>query len=327
MASSDLEARASELRELVAYHSHRYHVLDDPELPGRDLRRALRRACRARGATIPSSSRPTRPRSGSARRLPRASRRSPTCQPMGSLEKVTTAEALEKWADDVRKRLGADEPVAYVLEPKIDGLAINLTYEDGLLVRGATRGDGIQGEDVTVNLRTIGSVPLRMHRRRAARHCSRCAARCTCRSRASRRSTSASQGTGQKLAPNPRNAAAGSLRQKNPAITADRPLAVWVYGVGARAGLELGSQYGDARVAARARLPHEPARGAARVDRGGRRRVRAVGEPAGRARLRDRRDRDQARLVRPAASGSVRCTSGRAGRAPSSGRRRRRSRP
>ena len=81
---------------------------------------------------------------------------------MGSLEKVTTGEALEKWADDVRKRLGSDEPVAYVIEPKIDGLAINLTYEDGVLVRGATRGDGVQGEDVTVNLRTIGSVPLRM---------------------------------------------------------------------------------------------------------------------------------------------------------------------
>jgi len=64
-------------------------------------------------------------------------------EPMGSLDKVTTTEALEKWADDVRKRLDSDEPVAYVIEPKIDGLAINLTYEDGLLVRGATRGDGI----------------------------------------------------------------------------------------------------------------------------------------------------------------------------------------
>ena len=62
--------------------------------------------------------------------------------PMGSLEKVTTDEALEKWAEDVRKRLGTDEPVAFVTEPKIDGLAINLTYEDGVLTRGATRGDG-----------------------------------------------------------------------------------------------------------------------------------------------------------------------------------------
>ena len=81
---------------------------------------------------------------------------------MGSLEKVTTDEAIGKWADDVRKRLDNDEPVAYVLEPKIDGLAINLTYEDGVFVRGATRGDGEVGEDVTVNLRTIRSIPLRL---------------------------------------------------------------------------------------------------------------------------------------------------------------------
>src|SRR5439155_25702127 len=80
---------------------------------------------------------------------------------MGSLEKVSTDEALLKWADDVRKRLGTEEPVAYVIEPKIDGLAVNLTYEDGVLVRGATRGDGGQGEDVTPNLRTISAIPLR----------------------------------------------------------------------------------------------------------------------------------------------------------------------
>src|SRR5207253_7653041 len=83
-------------------------------------------------------------------------------EPMGSLEKVSTDEALAKWADDVRKRLGSDEPVAYVIEPKIDGLAVNLTYESGVFTRGATRGDGVQGEEVTVNLRTINTVPLRM---------------------------------------------------------------------------------------------------------------------------------------------------------------------
>ena len=81
---------------------------------------------------------------------------------MGSLEKVTTREALEKWAEDVRKRLGTDEPVAYVLEPKIDGSAVSLVYEGGRLVRGATRGDGVRGEDVTANLRTIEAIPLRM---------------------------------------------------------------------------------------------------------------------------------------------------------------------
>ena len=81
---------------------------------------------------------------------------------MGSLEKVTTDEALEKWADDVRKRLDSDEPVAYVTEPKIDGSAVSLVYENGEFVRGATRGDGQRGEDVTTNLRTIKAIPLRM---------------------------------------------------------------------------------------------------------------------------------------------------------------------
>ena len=125
-----------------------------------------------------------------------------------------------------------------MIEPKIDGLAINLTYENGVLVRGATRGDGVQGEDVTVNLRTIGSVPLRMLgdglpsllevRGEVYLPIS-----------GFRELNERLAGTGQKLAPNPRNAAAGSLRQKNSAITADRPLAVWVYGIGAREGLEL----------------------------------------------------------------------------------------
>ena len=76
------------------------------------------------------------------------SARSTTLSAMGSLEKVTTREALEKWADDIRKRLGTDEAVAYVLE-KIDGSAVSLVYEDGRFVRGATRGDGLRGEDVT----------------------------------------------------------------------------------------------------------------------------------------------------------------------------------
>ena len=86
-----------------------------------------------------------------------------TKKTMGSLGKVTTDEEVAKWAEDVRKRLGRDgEAVAYVLEPKIDGLAINLTYRDGVLEQGATRGDGVEGEDVTVNLRTIRAIPLAM---------------------------------------------------------------------------------------------------------------------------------------------------------------------
>jgi DNA ligase (NAD+) len=162
--------------------------------------------------------------------------------PMGSLEKVTDAESLFKWADDVRKRLDSDEPVAYVIEPKIDGLAVNLTYEDGRLVRGATRGDGVQGEDVTVNLRTIPSVPLKM-RGDGLPSVAEVRGEVYLPLSGFRELNERIAELGQKLAPNPRNAAAGSLRQKDSSITASRPLAVWVYGLGAREGLALGSHW------------------------------------------------------------------------------------
>jgi DNA ligase (NAD+) len=162
--------------------------------------------------------------------------------PMGSLEKVTDDESLFKWADDVRKRLDSDEPVAYVIEPKIDGLAVNLTYEEGRLVRGATRGDGVQGEDVTVNLRTIPSVPLKM-RGDGLPSVAEVRGEVYMPLEGFRELNERVAELGQKLAPNPRNAAAGSLRQKDSSITASRPLAVWVYGLGAREGVQLESHW------------------------------------------------------------------------------------
>ena len=158
--------------------------------------------------------------------------------PMGSLEKVTTDESLLKWAEDVRKRLGTDEPVAYVIEPKIDGSAINLVYEDGVFARGATRGDGVQGEDVTPNLRTIGAIPLRM------RVVDRDTPPAVLEVRGEvylplsgfREFNAWLAAEGKATAPNPRNAAAGSLRQKDSSVTASRPLSIWVYGAGLREG-------------------------------------------------------------------------------------------
>ena len=161
---------------------------------------------------------------------------------MGSLDKITTDEGLYKWTEDVQKRLATEEPVAYVIEPKIDGLAVNLTYEDGVFVRGATRGDSIQGEDVTPNLRTIRAIPLRMRDDRPP-------AVVEVRGEVYlplsgfRELNERLAGTNQKLAPNPRNAAAGSVRQKNSAITADRPLSVWVYGTGHTDGVGFAGQY------------------------------------------------------------------------------------
>jgi DNA ligase (NAD+) len=242
LAVSSPETRAAELRDLLTRWGHAYHVLDDPAVDDTTYDRHYDEltALEAEHPELVTPDSPTQrvgaPPSDRFQKVRHLA-------PMGSLEKVTTDEGLLKWAEDVRKRLDSDEPVAYVLEPKIDGLAISLTYEDGVLVRGATRGDGVQGEDVTVNLRTISTIPLRMLgddvpplvevRGEVYLPLS-----------GFRELNERLAGTGQKIAPNPRNAAAGSLRQKNSAITADRPLAVWVYGLGAREGLELETQYG-----------------------------------------------------------------------------------
>jgi DNA ligase (NAD+) len=242
LAVSSPEKRAAELRELLTQWGHAYHVLDEPVVDDATYDRHYDElvALEAEHPELVAPDSPTQ-RVGAA--PSERFRKVRHLQPMGSLEKVTTDEGLFKWAEDVRKRLGSasdhgDEPVAYVLEPKIDGLAINLTYEDGALVRGATRGDGVQGEDVTVNLRTISTIPLRMLGDDAP-PLVEVRGEVYLPISGFRELNERLAGTGQKLAPNPRNAAAGSLRQKNSAITADRPLAVWVYGLGAREGLEL----------------------------------------------------------------------------------------
>ena len=239
---AEVEKRAAELREAIERHNYRYHVLDDPEISDAEYDRLFDelKAIEEEHPGLATSDSPTR-RVGA----PPSERfvKTQHLSPMGSLEKVTTDEALEKWAKDVSNRLDvpADE-IAYVIEPKIDGSAISLVYENGTLTRGATRGDGRQGEDVTPNLRTIPAIPLRIlgddppavlevrgevymplsgfkafNERLIAE--------------------------GKKTAPNPRNASAGSLRQKNSQITAERPLSIWVYGVGHSEGLDLKTQW------------------------------------------------------------------------------------
>src|SRR6185295_5647300 len=159
--------------------------------------------------------------------------------PMGSLEKVTSDEALQKWEGDMRKRLGTNEPVAYVVEPKIDGSAINLTYENGVFKRGATRGDGIRGEDVTPNLRTIKAIPLRLRRGSVVPAVIEIRGEVYMPLPGFRAANERLAIEGKATWPNPRNAAAGSLRQKDSSITASRPLSLWAYGIGYSEGFEL----------------------------------------------------------------------------------------
>lgn len=164
---------------------------------------------------------------------------------MGSLDKVTSEETLVKFAEDVRKRLGTDEPIAYLAEPKIDGLAVSLLYEQGRYVRGATRGDGQRGEDVTPNLRTIKAIPLAMKSGDGTSQPALVEIRGEVFMPLSGfvAFTERQAAEGKRAAPNPRNAAAGSVRQLDPAITAGRPLSIWTYGVGQAKGVEFESQW------------------------------------------------------------------------------------
>jgi DNA ligase (NAD+) len=238
---SKAAARAAELRDLLNGWSNDYYVRDEPSVDDATYDRHYDElvALEAERPELVTPDSPTQ-RVGAA--PSDRFRKVQHLTPMGSLEKVTTDEGLLKWADDVRKRLDSDEAVAYVIEPKIDGLAINLTYENGVLSRGATRGDGVQGEDVTVNLRTISTIPLRI-RGDGAPPVLEVRGEAYLPISGFNELNERLAGTKQKLAPNPRNAAAGSLRQKDSSITASRPLAVWVYGTGAREGLELRSHW------------------------------------------------------------------------------------
>ena len=242
MASSEVEKRIAQLRAQIDEHNYRYHVLDDPDVEDAVYDRLFDelKSLEEKHPELVTPDSPTQrvgappsERFGKVEHL----------APMGSLDKVTTDEAVVKWTEDVRKRLGTDEPVAFVVEPKIDGSAVSLTYEEGRFARGATRGDGRRGEDVTPNLRTIDAIPLSLRDGEAAPAVLEVRGEVYFPLSGFRRFTEEQVAQGKKAAPNPRNAAAGSLRQLDPNITAARPLSVWVYGTGHREGLELGTQW------------------------------------------------------------------------------------
>ena len=270
---------------------------------GRRVRRAAQRAARHRGGA---------PRAAHARLADPAGGRPPLSkfaavehlQPMLSLANARNEEELRAWvvrSERYLERQGVEMgDVRFVTEPKIDGLAISLVYEDGVLVRGATRGNGEVGEDVTQNLRTIGAIPLRVE---DAPPLSRCAARSTCRSRRSRKLNEQRAEAGEPTFANPRNSAAGSIRQLDPQLTASRPLSMWCYGDRRAEGLEFDTHseslewlrehgFRVNRDIERARHPR----------RGGRGLPRLGGAPRP-ARLRDRRRGRQGRRARaPAAA-------------------------
>jgi DNA ligase (NAD+) len=239
LTASDAAARAEELRELLGRAQIAYYVEDAPVMEDAAYDALYDELVRIE-ADHPELVAPDSPTQRVGAPPSDRFRKVRHLSPMGSLDKVTSEEAVVKWVDDVRKRLGGDEPVAFVLEPKIDGSAINLVYEDGVFVRGETRGDGVVGEDVTPNLRTIGAIPLRMRLPDgdAPPPVLEVRGEVYMPLPGFRAANEQLAAEGNATWPNPRNAAAGSLRQKNPMVTAQRPLSIWVYGTGAREGLD-----------------------------------------------------------------------------------------
>jgi DNA ligase (NAD+) len=225
----DVATRIEELRSQVNEHLYRYHVLDDPTISDAQFD-ALIAELRSHEEANPELITPDSPtqRVGA----PVADLFQPVrhLRPMFSLDNADSAEMLLAWEQRMERQLGRP-PQGYVAELKIDGLAVVLTYRDGMLDTGATRGDGATGEDITANLRTIKSVPLRLLgvdppailEVRGEVYMPE-----TAFEELNRRQAE----TGERIFANPRNAAAGSVRQKDPSVTASRNLAIWVYQLG-----------------------------------------------------------------------------------------------
>ncbi|MEW6776042.1 MAG: NAD-dependent DNA ligase LigA [Bdellovibrionota bacterium] len=241
MSAPKIKKRVEELRKEIERHSYLYYVLDRPEISDQQydlLYRELEKLEQEHPELITPDSPTQRVGQTPQSELKKVER----ALPMLSLSNVFSVEEFTEFDERVRRELARNEveteKVEYVCEPKYDGLAIELTYRDGHFILGTTRGDGLVGEDVTVNLRTVNSIPLKLQGKnfpkllevRGEVYLPRKDFEKLNEDRAS---------AGDPLFANPRNAAAGSLRQLDPKITAERPLAFYCYGVGRLEGASL----------------------------------------------------------------------------------------
>ena len=230
-------ARLEELRRLVEHHSWRYYVLDDPEISD-DAYDALFDELRGIETEYPQLITPESPTQRVAPEPVGRLEKVEHLEPMLSLGNVRSEQELRAWVERMRAHLSREGIVRrrfdYVVEPKVDGLAVSLLYRDGVLERGATRGNGEIGEDVTHNLRTIGQIPLRIDNAPPLLEV-RGEVYMSLGNFAALNERRAEEGASTFM--NPRNSAAGTIRQLDPALAAERPLSMWAYQVGVTDGL------------------------------------------------------------------------------------------
>ncbi|NNM79660.1 MAG: NAD-dependent DNA ligase LigA [Gallionella sp.] len=233
-----LKARIAQLREQIEQHNHRYYVLDDPNVPDAEYDRLFRelQTLEAQHPELLTSDSPTLRVGGAPLKVFNEVQHR---TPMLSLNNAFSEAEVRAFDARIREALGVDE-VEYAVEPKFDGLAITLTYRDGVFVQGATRGDGNVGEDVTENLRTVRDIPLRLNEPVAELEVR---GEVLMFNRDFELLNEVQRAKGEKAFVNPRNAAAGSLRQLDSRITAARRLSFFAYGMGHCAGLELPGEH------------------------------------------------------------------------------------
>ncbi len=254
-ARAEAKVRVEELREQINHHSYRYHVLDDPEVSDAEYDELVGEL-RSLEDAFPELITPDSPTQGVGAAPNELFAPVEHRAPMLSLDNAFSFDELDTWAQRVVKGLGGDTP-AFACELKIDGVACALTYERGVLVRAATRGDGHTGEDITANVRTVVGIPARLAvddppaivEIRGEMYLP---------VRAFEQLNEGLLAAGQKAFANPRNAAAGSLRQKDPNVTAARPLRLWVHSFGAAQGVSFDSHTGFLDWAASVGLPVAP---------------------------------------------------------------------
>ena len=230
MVSPEIQKRVEELRQQINYHNYRYYVLDDPEIPDSEYDR-LMRELQELEAKYPELITPDSPTQRVGAEPLKEFGEVRHKVPMLSLANAFSDEELREFDARVRKLLGTEKPVDYAAEPKLDGLAVSLRYEAGVLVQGATRGDGYRGEDVTANVRTIDSIPLRLLGNRWPKVLE-VRGEVFMSKKGFEELNRRARKKGEKTFANPRNAAAGSLRQLDARVTASRPLVFFAYGWG-----------------------------------------------------------------------------------------------
>jgi DNA ligase (NAD+) len=233
MTDAAAAARAAELRAQIAQHDYRYYVLDDPLVPDAEYDRLMQelRALEAAHPELVTPDSPTQRVSGT----PGGSFGEVVHRvPMLSLDNAFSEEDVQAFDRRIHERLAATGDLDYVAEPKLDGLAVTVIYRDGLLAQAATRGDGVTGEDVTANVRTIRAMPQRL--RSPAAPLLEVRGEIFMPLAGFERMNALARERGEKVFVNPRNAAAGSLRQLDARITASRPLTAFFYGLGALEG-------------------------------------------------------------------------------------------